>query len=442
MTGMPVAVPMKPFIFISHSCKDNEAAPPAELSVEQAAARSARLRFARVLRDEVNRRLNATGRFDVFLDVRGGLNPGDIWQNGLHKALGHCAGAVILLSPEALDSGWVLKEATILSWRVFMGDALKVVPVGLGVSQAELVEKGFGAVNLDAIQWVNVPDATDAYRIDAVNKIVAAIEAIPASALGQAGWANKAEQWIAEFALLLRGAVPQGLEARYLPEMRRAVSIADDTEGRFDTNPFLNIAAQVLTANPNQVLKLLNGAGTPAKAGREAMQEKVGPLWVNLGAALPFATRSERVVAIDTGSTAFAQDYIRRAHFTRVAADRVLVPSDVNDGVFAGIMENIKRYLKGYLPIDNATDLDNDIQDNGAAYVVLGPGLARPDVLDELTRSYPQLTLVALTGPNWRARLGAWADRVLLLRPLLQPDEEQRGLRYRNRLQAFVTQQT
>jgi hypothetical protein len=435
---------MKPSIFISHSCKDAEKAPPAGLSAEQAQTRAARLRFVRELRDELHRRLARARRFEVFLDVRGGLRPGDIWRDGLHKALRDCAGAVILLSPEALESGWVLKEATILSWRVFMNEALTVIPVRLGVTRQELAAKGFGTINLDAIQWVDVADATSAHRKDAVDKILAVLTAIPVDAPAPTTWRSAAERWIAELAHLLEAAVPEKRKSQYLGEMNRALSITKGPKGRFDPDPFFNIAAQVLTADADQVVKLLNEAGTPSRDQRDEIRNKVEPLWVNPGAAnpLPFAARNGRVVAIDAGSVESARDYIRRAYCARIAADRVLVPSDVNEGVSAEIIASIKEYLRRWLPIETPAELTRDIDVNGPAYVLLGPGLARPDVLDELTRTYPQLTLVAVAGAQWRTRLAAWADRVLLLRPLLQPDQERNGVRYRNRLEAFVTQRT
>src|SRR5215207_1220095 len=154
-----------PTIFISHSCKDNEPVPPAGLSPEDAAARVGRLAFSRKLRDALVTALGKDQRYKVFLDVRGGLKPGDIWQDGLHHALRMCSAGIVLLTPESLESGWVLKEATILSWRVFLLEPVVLVPIVLGVSEEELTRRGFGALNLDRIQWVRVA-ASDQASID------------------------------------------------------------------------------------------------------------------------------------------------------------------------------------------------------------------------------------------------------------------------------------
>src|SRR5688500_5508341 len=82
---------MKPWIFISHSCKDAEQ----EKVAAGDAARAERLAFARAVRAELHQGLIATKEFKVWLDVRDGLRPGDEWRLGIHRALHRCRGAVL-----------------------------------------------------------------------------------------------------------------------------------------------------------------------------------------------------------------------------------------------------------------------------------------------------------------------------------------------------------
>ena len=117
---------MSATVFISHSCKYNEA-PPAEPASEDAKARYRRLVFARDIRARLETALKAKG-LDVWLDKRN-LEAGGLWREGIHEGLGSCDGAVLLLSTEALESGWVLKEATILTWRFFLGSRVRIVPI-------------------------------------------------------------------------------------------------------------------------------------------------------------------------------------------------------------------------------------------------------------------------------------------------------------------------
>jgi hypothetical protein len=64
-----------PTIFISHSCKDNEQAPPATLSPQDAAARAGRLAFSRKLRDALVTALKKNQRYKVFLDDSAAARP-------------------------------------------------------------------------------------------------------------------------------------------------------------------------------------------------------------------------------------------------------------------------------------------------------------------------------------------------------------------------------
>lgn len=65
---------------------------------------------------------------DVLHD-RDKITCGDDWRSRINAMLAHCDAAVILLTPDALDSWWVLKEATILTWRRERNPRFPVVPV-------------------------------------------------------------------------------------------------------------------------------------------------------------------------------------------------------------------------------------------------------------------------------------------------------------------------
>jgi len=113
-----------PTIFISHSCKDNEQAPPSTLSPQDAAARTGRLAFSRKLRAAMVTALEKDPRYKVFLDVRGGLKPGDIWQDGLHRALRTCSAGLVLLTPESLEmlASAATRSQMVLTW-IPLGDS-------------------------------------------------------------------------------------------------------------------------------------------------------------------------------------------------------------------------------------------------------------------------------------------------------------------------------
>ncbi len=116
-------------VFISHSAKEPEAD---QALTELAAA------------------LNKAGH-TVLLDREPGrLSPGIDWRQEIHTWMALCHAAVVLFSPHALESDWVKKEATIMSWRKSLDKNFILVPVLVPpTKRADLDAKGFGPSDLD-----------------------------------------------------------------------------------------------------------------------------------------------------------------------------------------------------------------------------------------------------------------------------------------------------
>jgi hypothetical protein len=430
-----------PTVFISHSCKDNEV-PPAAPTAEQA-ARQARLVFARTLRDRLHAKLKQDVAFDVFLDVRGGLNPGDIWQDGLHSALRTCDAGVVLLTPESLESGWVLKEATILSWRVFLRERVLLVPVVLGVADAALETRGFGALGLSQIQRVDVKGTDDAAVDNAVARIVDALtHKIPPSGLSSATELSPTETWILELAEQLQFVTAGGLDVlavNRLKKMCNALGIPAEDRERFDKDPLVKLASHVLMAEYGQILAFLNAAGRPPQAQREELKVRVEALWVDPTPASRVAAGTAKVIALDATEARFAAEYVTRAYCNQLEPDRIIMATEKTDGTHAGTIAAVVDSVGRFFPIRNAAAMTKEVDEHGPLFVILGPGSVRSSVLDELTRDYPQITWVAAAGTTPQARLGDWWDKVGVLQPPLQPTREDEARFFRNRLQAYVT---
>jgi hypothetical protein len=149
----PASEIVRPKIFISHSCKDFD---PVTASDEPGAeARRERLDFARQVRDEIVERLKED-RFEILLD-KDRLEPGDIWQAKLHVWLGICDAAVILLNQESVQSDWLRKEVTILTWRQSLKETLLLVPVILAdFDPVDIKNYGFGPMDLLANQAARI----------------------------------------------------------------------------------------------------------------------------------------------------------------------------------------------------------------------------------------------------------------------------------------------
>jgi hypothetical protein len=139
-------------VFISHSCKDAELrahgyadSDPADIPDE----RLRRLRFTQIVRDSVFEALSAYA--EPKLD-RACLQAGDEWPLKLKQWLAECQAGVIFLTPEALESDWVLTETTILCWRHSLDSRVKVFPVWLSVDDASLQRFGFKPTEISRIQ--------------------------------------------------------------------------------------------------------------------------------------------------------------------------------------------------------------------------------------------------------------------------------------------------
>lgn len=162
-------------IFISHSCKDKLVkAQPAGIDADQLA----RLRFALELRDTLDQQLGAIT--PVWFD-RARLQPGDEWEAAIVTALHECQGAVLLLTPDALKSPWVLREATVLADRRGRSADLRLVTVlCAGVDHKTLAADPHWAA-LSLTRWQPVQALRGAYRGKAAttdrNQIVAEVQA-------------------------------------------------------------------------------------------------------------------------------------------------------------------------------------------------------------------------------------------------------------------------
>lgn len=122
----------RPIVFISHSARTDPDAYPVLKVIEAY--------------------LKKNG-FDVFVDETR-IEGGEPWRNCLHTWMGHCHGAIVLLTKKALSSRWTLKEATILSWRQSLsGGKFPLLPVFLGLSSGDLAKsEEFSPLNLNEIE--------------------------------------------------------------------------------------------------------------------------------------------------------------------------------------------------------------------------------------------------------------------------------------------------
>jgi hypothetical protein len=249
------------------------------------------------------------------------------------------------------------------------------------------------------------------------------------------------ELWIRELAVCLKEVVdsPQpALTKQYLQSMCRELDIPPEDRLRFGDDPLINIASHVLVAEDNQILRFLR-AGRPRRPQRESLREAVSSLWVDPTPASRLLARNKQVIVIDAVEMASAREYLVRALCNKVDWMRVAEASEQTGGTDAEVLEEIRTCVKGIAPIDSKAALETDIAENGPIYVILGPGSARPRVLDSVTADYPGVKFIVAAGTRPQDKLDTWYKRAMVLYPLLQPrTREDAGARFRTKLSKFV----
>ncbi len=126
----------RPRIFVSHSSADRQ------------------------LTDEVCAQLAPDGdpRFELLVDVDR-LEAGHPWPKQLHEWMARCDAALILLTPVAAASDWVLKEATILAWRLALEPGFRLfIARHVEVTDELLEEQKFSPLQLGQVQWLGAAD--------------------------------------------------------------------------------------------------------------------------------------------------------------------------------------------------------------------------------------------------------------------------------------------
>jgi hypothetical protein len=140
---------IQPVVFISHSCKDRLLQ---NWPANEPEDKRERLQFAQRVRDRIAEEL---GTDRTWFD-RGRIEAGDDWEIEIVKALHRCRGAIVLLTPDALESPWVLREATVLADRKARWPKLALLVVLLAGSRSSDLTKQpwWKSIGLDRWQAV------------------------------------------------------------------------------------------------------------------------------------------------------------------------------------------------------------------------------------------------------------------------------------------------
>lgn len=325
------------------------------------------------------------------------IRTGDEWRQRIHHMLAECHAAVILFSPRALASPWVLKEATVLSWRKTLDPAFQLFPILLpGVTRDDVERGPYGPLDLGALQHATLG------RPDQV------VSSVRAALRNHKPAQTPLEMLEDEVAALLRRADPHQLEAaceRRFGPLRWDPST--DRVRRFSRQ----LSREIFRHGAHGVREavgILEAVGYSLNgADARRIIELLAPLWVEPDAA----GRIPRVASRSGGDDAVllngdyvlpftAGMYLARAYPFKRSKDVVMV----EDAHAGDLVEHVSRCVRQYMrksmsPLARQPDAAVDAEANRwagrAPFFVILP-FSPPDEqsLEEMRARYPAVTFI------------------------------------------------
>jgi hypothetical protein len=412
-------------IFISHSAKDAKADDPRPDDPHEAAAYDRRA-HQRAVRGAIVSALEEA-LHEVLLDVIS-LRGGDLWRATIHRWLGSCDGAVLLLDSESVTSDWLWKEAAILTWRASLGSSVRVVPVFLeGFHSSELTQSRLGSLQLGEAQAVR----------EQARETTTELAARVVAAFGGAGAAVESplmEEWLEDVTAAVGMAGDVYLQ-------RAAVTLDVDEQERANEAELARTISHHLLHVPLRTAieglrELRPSPRLPAEIFARLV-DLVVPGWVDAGAAgnlrqLLYGDPPVGPVILNTSDADTGRDYVLRAHCCRQVdkSDFVDFPGPVGQTPAEDQLEEFELALalrtRGR-PVARETLVNWAATFGGRIYVMTARERVSPELLAEIERHYSKLRLVLLGGVD-PSGVQALVPAVKLVEPTLPPTWEKEEL--------------
>ena len=409
------------WIFISHStAKDDAAGRQRLLDVEAALKQAA---------------AGPTGH-DVLLDFER-LEAGFNWRTQLDEWMATCHAAVLMLTPKALESPWVLKEATILAHRAARDKKFLLFPALLdGLTRPQLVEnKRFSPLYLEAIQRIGGTQPADI--ADAVLGQLTALGSVPVTPF---------DSLVTALAVQLKGADDDQLEG--ICSAITGKPIAFQTSDKRHVRCAHEVARAIVTGSRGQydslgkLISALITAGLSKDAARTVLN-LAAPLWVDSEAASPLADVAERnrtakpdpLGQATSWATAINGDYVpnftagmylRRAYLPETSTTFVNLHGGESERRLDDLTARLRDAVRTSPLLQNVSDAKVDAfldRRTNPYFVLLPPPFPDRELLDALQLRYPRVTFIAQIEAERLATDGL-GERVVPLRPPVDLDRE------------------
>jgi TIR domain len=336
--------------------------------------------------------------YEVLLDLSE-LQAADDWNEEIHEWLAACHAGIVLLTPHSIERPWVLKEATILTWRRSLDTRhFKLFPALFDdVTDAMLEKAKFAPLVIKSLQAVagKTPEAIanevaqiigDPMEVetplDQLAKVLADL-LVPPNA-GQ----STAEKLARKLGVDEKGWVPNSP-----PELSRILLIA----GRL-VRENLGTYSDVY-----QLMKDLLEAMPSISVARKVLA-LVAPYWVSTDAAGRFcevAARDERWAIAMNGSylSKFTIEmYLLRAFPLRGQIYELKLPGGGSENMIQEIIEDVYAALEQLWGEDRATARELLDTHPDPLFVVLPEAVSDAAALAQLQTEFPHLTFILNPG--------------------------------------------
>jgi hypothetical protein len=343
--------------------------------------------------------------------------------------MANCHAAVLLLTPNAIASPWVLKEATILTWRRSLDSSFRLFPVCFpGVDDAMLQKEKFEPLMLNLIQKIRARDP--ATIADAIRAQVGRPNILSPTPLSQL--VQQLEDLLSEVGPGTLKAIAERMSIQ-TPVWRPDIDMC--------TQYVAQIARRILSEDLGGfkgVDELIDALSfTPAPDNVKQIFRIVAHYWVDVQAAgrlPPLLTASERRAAALNGALVShftANAYVRRAH--PLSLEQTVIP--IAGGAAGDLVSHVKSEICTWMRnegeigsdeqiIEALSDVNSDVK--RTYYAVLPPPVD-DESLTKIIDSFPAVTFILWTGEL--AERDETLTRVEWMEPMLDLGKERRAYR-------------
>jgi hypothetical protein len=305
-------------LFLSHSSKDAALTTAVSQQLRTPAAGTA---FEPIIDYE------KIPNYDVLVDQER-LARGRYWPTQLHEWLARCHAGVVLLTEDAVKSAWVLKETSIMEWRLDRDPTFRLFIARFPqVSDALLNENKFNALDLSRIHQIKLPDpggdTPDQYRERAAPLIAETLRTELGNVVPQKTWFDEMVGTLGDLLEDLKTDTLQAVAERVHAEPP-AWSATEDARRQY----IEEIARKMLSGQlggfggVHDLIGVLAKTMDPVPARK--FLNRIAPYWVDAMAATQLRRLSRCPEPRPAGiNGAFVSDYtgemyVRRAHFMAV----------------------------------------------------------------------------------------------------------------------------